>query len=76
MSICQDLHLPKFEYVPTARDLQQASKNKEFHYAKNGCSYHWGEMIYEECSDNRGEHCTRSIFFYFPAGGSTNPDVF
>ena len=33
-------------------------------------------MIYEECNNHRGQHSTRSIFFYFPANGLTNPDVF
>ena len=33
-----------------------------------------GKMIYEGFGDHRGQHCTRSSFF--PAYGSTNPDVF
>ena len=33
-------------------------------------------MIYEECGNHRGQQCTRSSFFYLPAIGLTNMDVF
>ena len=32
-------------------------------------------MIYEKYGDHRG-HTGHSLFFYFLANGSTNPDVF
>ena len=33
-------------------------------------------MIYQECGNHRGQQRTRSSFFYFPANGSINLDVF
>ena len=33
-------------------------------------------MIYEECGNHRGQQSTCSSFFYFPANGLTNPDIF
>ena len=40
------------------------------------CSSQRGVMIYEECGDHGGQHCTRSSFLYFSANGSTIQDVF
>ena len=38
-----------------------------------------GEMLYVECDDHRVKDqftLHALVFFYFPANGSTNPDVF
>ena len=35
-----------------------------------------GKMIYEGYEDHRGRTGYALVFFYFPANGSTNPDVF
>ena len=35
-----------------------------------------GKMIYEGYEDHRGRTGYALVFFYFPANGSTNTDVF
>ena len=35
-----------------------------------------GKMIYDGYEDYRGRTGKDLVFFYFPANGSTNPDVF
>jgi len=36
----------------------------------------WGKIIYEGYEDHRGRTGQALVFFYFPANGSTNPNVF
>ena len=63
----------------TSRDLNHLPHDSHYDVLtttlNKGCNSQRGEMIYEECGDHRGR-TVYALFFYFPADGSTNPDVF